>query len=295
MKKLFTFLCAIVASNSLSAQIPNPGFESWDATAGYNRPVSWDSPDSATNTFSIYPCEQGAPGAVGSFYLKLTSKTVLTFVAPGVAVSGRINFTKFAPQSGFAYSSRPANLTGSWQYTPSGADQGHVMVFLSKWNSGTSTRDTVSFTDHALVGSVTSWTTFSIPLTYQSGATPDSAIILLSSSGATPVAGSSLWVDDLAFSGTATTGLNNIPVTSASSIYPNPATGAATISYNSVSGNEVAISISDMNGRSIKTLNQSVNAGISKVSLDISGYAAGIYVVKITDGENTTMQKLIVE
>ena len=295
MKKLFTFLCTVLISNSLFAQIPNPGFETWDTTGGYNHPVSWDSPDSITNSSSVYPCEQGTPGAAGSFYLKLTSKAILTTVVPGVAVSGKINFTTFQPQSGFAYTLRPANLTGSWAYMASGSDQGHIMVLLTKWNSGTSSRDTVAFTDYALPGMVMSWASFSIPISYQSSSYPDSAIILLSASGAAPEAFSYLWVDRLAFSGTTTAGLGNAPGAFKSTIYPNPASSAATILYKSASGRDITICISDISGRSIMKLTQAVTVGENRLPVNISGVAQGVYVVRIIDGENTEVQKLVVE
>src|SRR5437667_42356 len=73
---------------------------------------------------------------------------------------------------------------------------------FTKWNTATSKRDTIAFKNYALPGMVMSWGTFTIPLTYYSYATPDSAIIVLSASGTTPVVNSYLYVDNLAFSGT---------------------------------------------------------------------------------------------
>ena len=299
MKKLFTFLCAIVVSNTLFAQIPNPGFETWDTTGSYDKVAGWDTPDSATAIFSVYPCTMGTPGAVGARYIKLTPEYIITaatvVTVPGVAVSGKINFTTFAPESGFPYTTRSANLTGSWQYHAAGADQGHIMVLLTKWNSTTSTRDTVSFTDHALPSYVVGWTTFSIPLAYQSTATPDSGIILLSSSGATPVAGSYLYVDNLAFAGIYTTGVTNVVNGTGLSVSPNPATGTTTIAYNSAKGGDVKISVSDMNGRSVSSFTSYAAAGKNKFPIDLSGLAKGLYIVRIIDGGSTEVQKLIVE
>ncbi len=295
MKKLFTILCATVISSSAFAQIPNPGFETWDATGSYNRLVGWDSPDSITSSFSVYPCSQGTPGAVGASYVKLVSSTVLTYVAPGLAVSGKIDFATMTPSSGFAYSLRPANLTGSWQYMASGADQGHIVVMLTKWNTTTSSRDTISFTDYSLPGMVMSWATFSIPLTYQNGAFPDSGLVLLSSSGASPVAGSYLYVDDLAFTGAVTAGVNEMTNQSAISVYPNPARAATTLTYNSATGTSIKVSINDMSGRNVATLTPAVVAGKNKLPIDVSGFPKGMYIVRIIDGNNTEVQKLIVE
>lgn len=186
MKKTITFLAAIVISSTAISQIPNSGFETWTTVGAYNVPTGWDNLDSLTNSMSVYTCEKGTPGSPGVSFLKLTSKTFGTAVAPGIAVSGKLDMTTYMPKSGFAYTSRPANLTGSWQHMIFGTSQGSVSVLLSKWNSSTSMRDTVAFVSQTLSGMAMSWATFSIPLTYHSSAMPDSAIIVLAASGIAP-------------------------------------------------------------------------------------------------------------
>lgn len=296
MKKLFTLFAAIVACNVAMAQIPNHSFELWDSSAGFKQPVSWGNPDSLTHILSVYPCEWDYPGYSGPSYMKLTSKNTGLGVVPGVAISGKINYTTFGPRSGFANTTRPAALTGAWQYMAFGSDQGHIAVLLSKWNTTTNSRDTVSFTDYLLPGMVMSWATFSIPLTYQMGSAPDTAIIVLSASGLVPVNNSYLYVDSLGFSGTVplgvvTTATNNTHAT----IYPNPAGNEATISFNNRSGRHVTINVRDVSGRIIASLTPDTVAGENRYSLSTSGYAKGIYFVGIKDEDGTTEHKLVIQ
>lgn len=296
MKKTFMLISAIVVSGSLLAQVPNNGFETWSTVGAYNTPTGWDNLDSVTNAMSVFTCEKGSPGDPGASYIKLTSKTAGVLVAPGIAVSGKLDFTTYVPKSGFAYSSRPANLTGNWQYMASGADQGHIAVLLSKWNSAMSRRDTVSFTDHALPGMVMSWGAFTIPLTYLSAAVPDSAIIVLSASGSAPVNGSYLYVDNLAFSGSVPTGITNIYGNATiMTVYPNPTKDEFTISYRSQSQAEISVSISDITGRCIMCRNEKCTAGQSNFMISTANFAKGIFLVKVTDGQDTHVEKLFVE
>lgn len=296
MKKIITLFAAIMICNIAVAQIPNHSFEVWDSSAGYKVPVSWGNPDSLTHILSVYPCEWDYPGYSGPNYMKLTSKNTGLGVVPGVAISGKINYTTFGPRSGFANTTRPAALTGAWQYMASGSDQGHIAVLLSKWNTTTNSRDTVSFTDYLLPGMVMSWATFSIPLTYQMGSAPDTAIIVLSASGLIPANNSYLYVDSIGFAGAVplgvvTTAANNTHA----GIYPNPATDKATVSFFSLSGQNATISVSDVSGSIISTLNPPTIKGENHYSLNTSGYAKGMYFVSITNENSSTTQKLIIQ
>ena len=298
MKKLFTFISAIIISGSLNAQIPNNCFATWAMVSGYNNPTGWDNLNSMTSSMSTYTCVQGTPGVTPcASYLQLTSKTVSGMgVMPGVATCGVLDMTTFMPKKGFASTVRPVSLTGSWQYMAFGADQGHIMVLLTKWNTAMNMRDTLAFANQPLSGMAMSWATFTIPLTYHSSAVPDSAIILLSASGSTPVNNSYLYVDNLAFTGTVTTGVANIANNSSvTSVYPNPATGNTTITYNSTTENTFNIFISDMNGRNIITQTSKVVAGENKFPINVSNLAKGIYFINTTNGQNTQVQKLVIE
>jgi hypothetical protein len=300
MKKLTIFLSILAICNSLIAQIPNSGFETWTTVGSYDTPTGWDNLNATTSPLSVYTCEKGTPGDPGASYLKLTSKTVTGIgVAPGVAVSGVLDPLTFLPKSGFPYTTRPGYLTGNWQYmefSGTGADAGHIIIFLSKWNIPANRRDTIAFKNYTLPGMIMSWASFSIPLTYYSTATPDSAIIVLSSSGTAPVNNSYLYVDNLAFTGTPVTSVTNIPGnTPLSYIYPNPAASLANISYNGFSEKNIQINIADINGRNIISFSPKAAIGENKFQVNVSDLVKGVYIVRINDGQNIQIQKLIVE
>lgn len=297
MKKISTLLTAILFSGILAAQIPNAGFETWTTTGGYDVPTGWDQLNSMTSSMSTYTCMKGTPGTVGSSYIKLVSKTVTGMgVMPGVAVSGVIDMATIKPKSGFASTVRPVSLTGSWQYMAYGSDQGHIAVLLSKWNTAMNMRDTVAYTDYALPGMAMSWATFTIPLTYRTGAVPDSAIIVLSASGTTPVNSSYLYADNLAFTGTVPTGISSVVNGGSSfSIFPNPATNVATINYTSKSGQNIKVSINDISGKLIQTIQPSVVSGKNQIQVDLNGLSKGVYVIRMDSEVGTETQKLLVE
>lgn len=310
MKKLSTLLIALSLGYVANAQIPNAGFENWTAhtasSGNYDTPDDWGNADTL-GTITLagvgYTCEKGTPGAVGSSYIKLTSKASSVSaigVVPGIAVSGKISFSMTGTpsiSSGFPITTRPANLTGQWQYTPGAGDQGSISVLLTKRNVAASKTDTISYTEYQLAGTVSSWTAFSIPLTYQHGDAPDSGRILLLSgkiSGGT--AGSTLSVDDLAFTGSVPNGVVNVNnITPSIEIYPNPATGYANISYESVTAGNVHISVTNLSGSTVTEVDFKKSRGANTFPIDISKIASGIYFVKMSDENGVAVKKLFVE
>ena len=294
MKKLIALFSAIAISTAVEAQIPNADFENWTNAGSYYTPDNWANLNSITNPASVYTCMKGNPGVSGSSFIKLTSKTVAgTLVAPGVAVSGLIDTAAYTAKSGFPFTQRPGNLTGSWQYMGFSGDVGYISVYLSKWNVAMSMRDTVAFTSQPLTGMVMSWETFSIPLSYHSTATPDSAIIVLSASGSIPVNNSYLYVDNLAFSGFPTAVHNVTAEAAGISVYPNPASGIAYVTYHGKANTALQVSVNDLSGRCL--IRSSAQAAAGNIPLNIASLATGIYLVTVSDGEHTSIEKIVVQ
>ncbi len=308
MKKIFTLFAALTMSAGAFAQIPNASFESWTTSGTANNPDSWGNLNSTTASLPlptpVYTCEKGTTSAPdGSAFIKLTSKTVLTAVAPGVAVTGNLAVDlaamTFNISGGFPYSTRSANLTGKWQHMGSGSDHGRVIVALSKWNTATSSRDTVALTDTTLTGMEMAWADFTIPLKYRSSSlTPDTGMIVLMASQdpTAAVNGSYLWVDKLAFSGTVPASVKPLAGTEAAvSVHPNPATAIANVYYESTSGKTIMVCLADIAGREQRKIEARVSAGENRVPVDLKGLAHGIYFVRVTDENGTIQRKLIIE
>jgi hypothetical protein len=310
MMRLSTFTFLMLLSGVSFAQIPNAGFENWttvgSGSSSYHMPTSWDNPNPTTSLVGVYDiCDSGMGGVVpeGASYLKLTAKTVpLAGVVPGVAVTGTIvvSGTSYTVKGGFPNTTRPVSLNGQWQHMPKAGsgDHGRVGVFLWKWNSALNKRDTVALRDSTLTGSVTSWSNFTIPLVYSSGAVPDSAIIIFSTSASSSSAADSSYmlVDDLAFAGTVPTGVISVAVPNASSmLFPNPASGTVNLYYHSEVSRNITINICDVTGTLVKSLSPRAVSGENSYQVDLKGFAQGIYFVRIIDENGALVSKLMVE
>jgi len=282
------------------AQIPNASFESWTAATGYSTPDGWGNTNPYTGLSGTYTCEKGTSGAPsGSSFLKLTTKNC-GIVVPGVSVSGTVNVsgTTVTITGGFPNTTRPATLTGQYQYMSFGtSDKPHVIALLWKWNVAASKRDTVAFVDSALAGMQMSWVPISVNLNYSRGSVPDSAIIILSSSNLPPASGATinsfLYADNLAFAGNVPSGVvtvkNNREETT---VYPNPATGAATIYYYSLFSANAKVILTDMGGRTVRTFDEEMSSGANYFELDLSGLVKGNYLATICNGLGTETKKI---
>ena len=78
-------------------------------------------------------------------------------------------------------------------------------------------------------------------------------------------------------------------------LYPNPATSQCTVRFSIPDGADVTITIIDMMGRDIATLDHSWHTqGTSSVSFNTESYSPGVYVVRFTDGTNASTQRLTI-
>jgi hypothetical protein len=298
MKKTVLLSALVMAAFGASAQIPNAGFETWSTVGSYSEPDSWGTLNAMTTSMSVYTAEKGTPGSPGTSYLKLTSKTVTGMgVMPGIAATGQINMSTMNVTGGFPYTTRPANLTGSWQYMAmSGSDQGFVAAYLTKWNSTTMKRDTVASAVKPLAGMAMSWATFSIPLTYNMSFAPDSALIIMSSSGMTPANGSYLWVDNLAFSGAGPTAITSTEsIINNVTLYPNPTKDKINLSYSIKESGNYSVQIVDLLGKVVSTQTIHALQGNNRLSIDIPTLAAGTYSLNLSNGTQSAAQKFVVQ
>ena len=295
MKKTITIITLMLAAVISEAQlIPNSGFENWTSMAGgtYFNPDGWGNMNNTSAIGSVFTCEQGAPGAVGSYYLKLTSKTSLAGVVPGIAVSGVIDSATQTAKSGFAYSARPASLTGKWQHMIYGSTQGFIDVKLTRWDAVSNARVTVASAHSVLVGMAMSWANFTIPLTYADGNYPDTCIIVLAASESLATATNLdyLWVDNLAFTGTVA-GIDENSLNANISVFPNPASSNLMVDLSSLKNQKVSLKIVDMQGKLVKSIESVV--ATSNVTIDIADLSTGNYMLNVVTSEGTLSRKFI--
>ena len=275
MKTRLHLLLAATALFSIPAlaQIPNAGFENWYQVGSYQDPVGWVSSNEGTTAEGAgLSCEKGTPGAVGSSYAKLTSRTVTAIgVIPGQLVSDANDM------DGFPYAARPAALNGQWKYAVQPNDAGVIIVTLTKFNASTQEDDAVGFGLVNVEGSQANWQNFSVPITYSSADTPDKALIIIMSSFFAGVEGSTLSVDDLGFGNA--TGIDETASLPELTIRPTLTTDLLTV----ITATPMAeISVMDMTGRSVKA----VSVGQAEVEVQVSDLPAGRYFlsVRMNDG-----------
>ena len=78
-------------------------------------------------------------------------------------------------------------------------------------------------------------------------------------------------------------------------VYPNPSNGKITLEVNSVQEREFALTITDMIGRQIITLNPKLNVGINNLEIDLSTYAKGIYTLHVNDGYSKNNLRVVIQ
>ncbi|MEI6487942.1 MAG: T9SS type A sorting domain-containing protein [Bacteroidota bacterium] len=295
MKNLLASIAFLIVLNSLIAQsIPNAGFENWTNHGIYSDPTSWCSFNQFTASSGIFTCEIGSPGAVGSSYVKLTTKQISGVNPTSAIVSSAQSFAGIAP--GFECGVRPQYLTGQYKSKETGNDTAYIEVLLSKWNSITLSRNYVGIGNKFIfAGTISSWTPFSIPLNYLNGNFPDSALIMMSSSSghnaANYVANDYLYVDDLAFSGSVPAGIDELTQNTNITISPNPTTGELRIQ-------DLELGIKTVNVYNVLgELVQSLKLESLKleVVIDVSRWKAGVYFVEVETEKGVVRRKVIKE
>ena len=300
MKKLLLTVASAAMFVAVSAQgnIPNSGFETWTNAGTYEDPASWTTFNVLSNAlFGSNPVsvfkETTNPHS-GSFAARMTSVGLTSNPAPGdvpdtvgVIFTGAFNFVQGNVDFGYAFTSRPQNFDWWSKYTPTaGGDSGFVICVLTHWNG--STTDTVAWAG-STINTEANWTQHSTTFYYNPAVSastfPDTCIILCSATDDVYLrAGSTLWVDDMSFSGWV--GLDETPAQREEvAVFPNPATENVTFTVNN--DNASRVQIYDMTGRMIS---DEMFTG-RRVQLSTDELASGMYTYTIVDANNQTMNR----
>jgi len=78
------------------------------------------------------------------------------------------------------------------------------------------------------------------------------------------------------------------------SLYPNPNNGSFNVMLNSNSNNDINIEVYDIRGRTIFNNTYESTSRFNQ-EIQLNNAQAGMYLVKISDGEKQTIQKIVVE
>jgi hypothetical protein len=78
-------------------------------------------------------------------------------------------------------------------------------------------------------------------------------------------------------------------------IVPNPVKNNATV-YMTIDNASIAqLKVTDLTGRVIKFNTVLMNEGVNKFDVDVAGFANGIYVMEIKNGDVVSSQKFVIE
>jgi Secretion system C-terminal sorting domain len=313
MKK--TTLLATVSICSLTAfaqTIPNAGFETWinnnESPQTYLMPQNWLSIDVLNTVFVndssyvINSVSQVGNAHSGSYAADMHVGASTFGDTIGGAVYSVNSFADLLPlingtgMSGFPLNTRPANLTGYYKLNTAGGTRVGICDFLlTRWNG--QTRDTLMINSNPILftNDAATWTSFTIPLTYNLPVNPDTMIMVFGLDYTSQYWGNlngSFTVDDIAFTGNVPIGINepNAFVPTAS-VFPNPTNENATISLNGHQMKNASFEVYDIAGQLVSSEN---NLTGTMIQFSREGLAAGTYSFRIVEnGEVISQGKMI--
>lgn len=78
-------------------------------------------------------------------------------------------------------------------------------------------------------------------------------------------------------------------------LFPNPAKEYVTVELDLKKKKETTVSISDVSGKLMKTLDLGKVSGLQQYKIDVSDWPSGMYVVQLSHGDYRKIEKLVVE
>jgi hypothetical protein len=89
------------------------------------------------------------------------------------------------------------------------------------------------------------------------------------------------------------TGMDETPALEATKLWPNPVTDNFSLALNSSRNGNLILTIVDLNGREVRTSNASVVAGNNQLPMDVSGLEPGMYVLRLSNGNNSAALRFV--
>jgi hypothetical protein len=317
MKKAFTiFSCLAISAAAIAQNVPNAGFESWVNNTESNQtlsvPQSWISLDvfqtywanaSGDPTFSLQTVRQIGAAHSGASAVEMYVDTSSQGTIYGGVIYSVSTLAEMQPViagtgiAGYPMSARPASLDGYYKASYSNLESPLGALLLTKWNTATNQRDTLCFLNPFLVGpSTSSWTAFSIPITYATNQYPDTILIgfALASNNNTYDVNSTFALDDLALTGNVPIGMEEQSVgIPTAHLFPNPVASTATLSIPGKTLQNAALEVYDIAGQLVARME---NQSGETIRFNREGLKAGMYFYSIIEeGEVLARGSLIAE
>ncbi len=289
MKKFTIVMTVLIAMTiKTNAQIPNSGFEDWGTIGSYEDPIGWATMN-ASCAGPFYSCTKSTdhyPASVGNYSIRVENNTSLTQMTGGYGVA--ITDTMAYPfQPAFPIIGNPTSLCGYYQYNSMNNDSMFIRIVFFE--------NSIMLGYNTFITGITtsSWTSFTLPLTYPSA---DSATLYISayypsSQFDDPNGNSVLYVDNLSFDNLITSVPEQISENIFFSLYPNPASDIVTLNIDNTNNANLTLNIYNVIGTLVKSKILKQN----QRQINIGDLSNGTYMFEITSKEWTGKQKLIIE
>ena len=282
-----------------NAQIPNSGFETWvnyvdsgDCNTThlvYQTPDMWKGSlgkNCLVYSYSIQKNNESYPAGTGQYSMKIQPDTAngVRGIA-GTSNGGSSSMVNGIPPT-FAINYRPASLYLYYKCFPFGGD---TIIYMGNfYKNGVVIGNGVLGT----TATVPTWTPVEIPITYTTLDVPDSAtIFLMTGIYIQHSTQSTLYVDNLSFSGFVTSIPEKTPENIIFNLYPNPASDIVNVKIENKNNTDLTLNIYNVIGKLISSEILQQN----QKQFNVGYLSNGIYMVEIKSKEWTEIQKLIIQ
>ena len=293
MKPTFLFLLIIiVCATEIRAQIPNNGFEVWDASGNCLQPSGWacinDWLGDTQNCYSMSRSGDHFPVSVGSYSIKIENTPS---IFPDLGAAGLVwtgDSTGFGTdQPAFRIIGHPASLRGYYKFLPENGDTMDIHFAFYKngveITSGRFSQSTIT----------ADWKSFNIPVSSPDYPEADSARIMIGSfNSENPVVygNSILYIDNLSFDNLIGSVGETVSGNEFFSLYPNPAKDIIHFGVNERLNDDIQVDIFTLTGVKIKSeIMKQMQSDIN-----IADLCPGVYFIVLRNTKISGTRKLIV-
>jgi hypothetical protein len=294
MKKLFTiiFCAAFVSPVFAQNPMPNSSFENW-----YTGKYGWLDPtgcDTTSNTSNYDGADYADASVVRITNAHSGSYALECINSPSVNNGGQ--YFGGACEYTFPVSFQPVSFSGWWIVNEGTSIFGEGVITVQVYDSVTG--NFLGGTKLTTGDNNNVWTTyrqFSSDINYDSTAKKYLCVVDMYLDDAELDNVPYVAFDDIAIS--ATSGLSVLlgNTNYGLQVYPNPVNNKAELEYNLQSSGNVLITLTDMLGRTVKTIkNESDSPGNYVLNVDLSDVSEGMYLCRLSTPAGYEVKKVLV-
>ncbi|MCB0748395.1 MAG: T9SS type A sorting domain-containing protein [Ignavibacteriales bacterium] len=270
--KFLLFLLILMGNFSVSAQLLNGSFETWNELG----PEFWVNSNVATQINSVTKSDDAQDGS-SSIQMEIVNFANLPFPAWVQSIDADGG-------TGHPISQKYSSLKGYVKTDFKGSALFIVTVLVNDESSGTIGIGGLEFTT-----SLPNWSAFEVPIEYYLDGNPNSVYIQFyladsSDSGDLNSVGSIARIDNLSLDGVTEVQLGeNVPLAySLNQNYPNPFNPSTVVNFTTPELSQTNVTIYNSLGEEIKTLvDEELSPGFHEVNWNAENLPSGIYFIKI--------------